>query len=97
MATGVGLVLVKCTRRVRILPQAIQVRHRNLGQASVFVLAELAELTLENLARGRTAEGVVGFIHRRQPRRVGARVTRGKTATPVHRLLHLAPVEVLAD
>ena len=62
-----GLGAVRAPGAVALaLPQSIQLRQRDPGQASVFVFAEFAELALRNLARGRTAQRVARFVHRSQ-------------------------------
>src|SRR6266404_3187615 len=69
----------------RLLPQVIEVGHRNPRQPLILGLAVLAVFPLENTARGGTAQVLVGLIDGGQQFEVGASIALRKAMTPVRR------------
>jgi len=61
-----------------LLPQVIEVRHRNRRQPLIFGLAVLAVFPFQNTARGETAQVLVGRIEGGQQSDVGASIALGK-------------------
>ena len=77
--------------------QAIDLGHRDPRQPLVFALLVLLVFPLEDLARGRAAEGFVGLVRRRQQFDVGGRVLAGKAMPPVAGGLEFSALPVLLD
>ena len=78
-------------------PQSIDVGHRDLRQPLIFTLLVLVIFPLQDLARGRAAEGFVCFIDGRQPLDIGRRVLAGKAMPPIAGRYQLTPLPILAD
>ena len=68
---------------VRLLPQVIEMRHRDRRQPRILGLAVLAVFPLENTARGGTTQVLVGLIDGGQQFEVGASIALRKTMTAV--------------
>jgi hypothetical protein len=81
----------------RLLPQVIEVRHRNGRQPLILGLAVLAVFPLQNAARGRTAQVLVGRIDGGQQFDVGAGVALRKTMTAVVRGLQRSAFAIARD
>ena len=69
----------------RLLPQVIEVGHRNRRQPLILGLAVLAVFPLQNTARGGTAQVLVGLIDGGQQFEVGTGIALRKAMTPVRR------------
>ena len=74
--------------------QPVELRHREPRQALVRRVVELMPCPLQNLLRGRTAEGFVGLVHCGQHFDVGPRVTVRKSMPLISSWLHFAALLV---
>ena len=71
--------------------------HRDAGQPLVFRLAILAILALQNVPRGRSAEGVVGLIHGGQQFDIHPRVALRKAMAAIDDRPELALLAIALD
>ena len=81
----------------RTLAQTVDLGHRDPRQPLIALLAEVVELALQDLLRGRSAERLVRFIHAHQQRHVLAAVYRRETVAPAVFNPHFSILPVPAD
>ena len=95
---GPGLGVVQTAFAIaRVLPQVVEVGHRDRRQALVFRLAVLPVFSFENAARGRTAQVLVRLIDGGQQFEIGAGVALREAMTPIDRGLHRAARPIARD
>jgi len=81
----------------RLLPQVIEMRHRDRRQPLILGLAVLAVFSLQNTARGGTAQVLVGLIDGGQQFEVGTGIALRKAMTPVRQGLERSAFPIASD
>ena len=95
---GLGLDVVQAALAIaRLLPQVVQVGHRDRGQPLVFRLAVLLIRALQNAPRGRSAQAFMRRIDDGQQLHVGAGVALRKAVPPVRDGLDFSVGPVAGD
>src|SRR5205807_207712 len=80
-----------------VLPQVVQMSHRDRRQPLEFKLAILLILALQDVPCGRAAQVFMRLIHTRQQLDIGTRIALGKTVSLVIEANDLSPVQVASD
>jgi len=95
---GLGLDVVQTAFAIaRLLPQVVQVGHRDRGQPLVFRLAVLLIRALQNVPRGRSAQAFMRLIDGGQQLHVGAGIALRKAMPPVRDGLDLSVGPIAGD